>query len=603
MSAVGKGSFQTENIGHYKGNHNYNSNNNHHGNSNAHPVIIKIGSLRRQNTTQSSKNTHALKTQQSKKNRKKIKAEDAIKVDHLEVNDANKQQQNMRGNEQGLIQELHKETYQTLVKINAEQFASTITTAIEHFSANYGETLNMKTAVEYAPKFDYNLLEKENKELHKQYDPIKKELKKEKKNNRNVQMKYDKLMANVNYTKQLKKRYEVKLEGQRDQLKELQFYYNDLKEATERERISRENHVLIFKRIINKIENERSRYSQQSVRQLQQQMEEFLQIADGKMIPKNMNEYIFKGPEQPKKTKTNNQNTVDTSIQARDNPPTTTNRTTKKEDDPQKSDRTIDIAFDYIKRLEAELKTKNNEHQFLKSRLEKALEKKAHPSVGSWQNSDVDILAQREDDFEKGNYPNSNDRHRYYNPSLVQSPQPTEKNPHLFNLKLPIQFLSNGDQQVNNYMNTVGGKPNKDILLNLKASQSSAQLRPKTAINRKELTTQKSAQANLFSTQTNQNKLQTMVSSPDDFRKTNYQSTNAASTMSSKFNFKSPQQQQFNSNFNTLQKSQSQAQFAETQQSKSVAQLRPQTAHRNINITIPLKANGNGIINLKKAVK
>lgn len=40
----------------------------------------------------------------------------------------------------------------------------------------------MKTAVEYAPKFDYNLLEKENKELHKQYDPIKKELKKEKKN-------------------------------------------------------------------------------------------------------------------------------------------------------------------------------------------------------------------------------------------------------------------------------------------------------------------------------------------------------------------------------------------------------------------------------------
>jgi len=32
----------------------------------------------------------------------------------------------------------------------------------------------------------------------------------------------------------------------------LQFYYNDLKEATERERISRENHVLIFKRIINK---------------------------------------------------------------------------------------------------------------------------------------------------------------------------------------------------------------------------------------------------------------------------------------------------------------------------------------------------------------
>ena len=63
---------------------------------------------------------------------------------------------------------------------------STIGTAIDHFSANYGETLNMKTAVEYAPKFDYNLLEKENKELHKQYDPVKKELKREKKNYRNV---------------------------------------------------------------------------------------------------------------------------------------------------------------------------------------------------------------------------------------------------------------------------------------------------------------------------------------------------------------------------------------------------------------------------------
>lgn len=88
-----------------------------------------------------------------------------------------------------------------MVKVNAEQFMSTISTAIEHFSANYGETLNMKTAVEYAPKFDYNLLEAENKELHKQYDPVKKKFKKEKKNLRTVQLKYDKLMANVNYTK------------------------------------------------------------------------------------------------------------------------------------------------------------------------------------------------------------------------------------------------------------------------------------------------------------------------------------------------------------------------------------------------------------------
>jgi hypothetical protein len=73
--------------------------------------------------------------------------------------------------------------------------------AIDHFSANYGDTLNMKTSVEYAPKYDHNLLEKENKELHKVYDPIKKELKKDKINQRNVMLKYDKLMANVNYTR------------------------------------------------------------------------------------------------------------------------------------------------------------------------------------------------------------------------------------------------------------------------------------------------------------------------------------------------------------------------------------------------------------------
>ena len=72
---------------------------------------------------------------------------------------------------------------------------------MENFSANYGETLTMKTAVEYAPKYDFNLLEKENKELHKSYDPVKKDLKKAKKNNREVQLKFDKLMANVNYTK------------------------------------------------------------------------------------------------------------------------------------------------------------------------------------------------------------------------------------------------------------------------------------------------------------------------------------------------------------------------------------------------------------------
>ena len=49
---------------------------------------------------------------------------------------------------------------------------NTVSSAIEHFSANYGENLNLKTNVDYAPKFDYNLLEKENKELMKQYEPL-----------------------------------------------------------------------------------------------------------------------------------------------------------------------------------------------------------------------------------------------------------------------------------------------------------------------------------------------------------------------------------------------------------------------------------------------
>lgn len=62
----------------------------------------------------------------------------------------------------------------------------------------------MKTAVEYAPKFDYNILDNENKELRKEYDPVKKKLKRAKKNMREVQLKYDKLMANVNYTKSVR---------------------------------------------------------------------------------------------------------------------------------------------------------------------------------------------------------------------------------------------------------------------------------------------------------------------------------------------------------------------------------------------------------------
>ena len=86
--------------------------------------------------------------------------------------------------------------------------------AVEHFAVNYGET--MKAAVEYAPRYDYNILEGENKEMKKVWEPLKKEVKREKKNQRFVQLKFDKLMANVNYTRALRKRYESRLEELRD---------------------------------------------------------------------------------------------------------------------------------------------------------------------------------------------------------------------------------------------------------------------------------------------------------------------------------------------------------------------------------------------------
>lgn len=128
-------------------------------------------------------------------------------------------------------------------------------------------------------------------------------------------------------------------------------------------------------------------------------MQDFLSIADGKMTPKNMNEYIFKhqAKQSPDKQKLrqsiNLNNTLERSIQAKDNPPTITARRRQEGgyitqdgvgEDDNESEKTIDVAMDYIKRLERELKAKNNEHKFLKSRLDRALEKKAHPSVASW---------------------------------------------------------------------------------------------------------------------------------------------------------------------------------------------------------------------------
>ena len=55
--------------------------------------------------------------------------------------------------------------------------------------------------MEYAPKYDYDILDKENKEILKIYEPLSQELKKLKKNYRNVQANFQKLSSNINYTK------------------------------------------------------------------------------------------------------------------------------------------------------------------------------------------------------------------------------------------------------------------------------------------------------------------------------------------------------------------------------------------------------------------
>lgn len=76
--------------------------------------------------------------------------------------------------------------------------------AIDHFSSNYGETINVKAGVEFAPKYDFNIQDRENKELRKIYEPLQKELKKEKQYNKTVLVKYNKLMGNVEYTRSVR---------------------------------------------------------------------------------------------------------------------------------------------------------------------------------------------------------------------------------------------------------------------------------------------------------------------------------------------------------------------------------------------------------------
>lgn len=113
-----------------------------------------------------------------------------------------------------------------------------------------------------------------------------------------------------------------------------------------------------------------------------------------------MTEYMYRSVDHRKHSPTHHaMKTPDVSnIEARDNPPTTTKRGAVAVDahaaeDNMDSQRTIEKAVEYIQRLESNLKTKAQEHKFLKQRLEKAVAKNSNPSVASWQNSEHDILA------------------------------------------------------------------------------------------------------------------------------------------------------------------------------------------------------------------
>ena len=110
-------------------------------------------------------------------------------------------------------------------------------------------------------------------------------------------------------------------------------------------------------------------------------MKEFLEVADGKLNPKLMSEVLFK-----------KNVSKDESLSAKDNPPTDSQR------GQTDTARTIDAAQEYTRRLESDLKAKVNEHQYLKARLEQAIEKQNHPSMGSWQQNS-DVLANKDDDF------------------------------------------------------------------------------------------------------------------------------------------------------------------------------------------------------------
>jgi hypothetical protein len=62
----------------------------------------------------------------------------------------------------------------------------------------------VKAGVEFAPKYDFNIQDRENKELRKVYEPLQKDLKREKQHHKTVFVKYNKLMSNVNYTRSVR---------------------------------------------------------------------------------------------------------------------------------------------------------------------------------------------------------------------------------------------------------------------------------------------------------------------------------------------------------------------------------------------------------------
>lgn len=78
---------------------------------------------------------------------------------------------------------------------------------IEHFGCKYGDKLNNTSSVEFAPKFEYDKLEDENRKLRDEYQPMTYEHRDLKVEFKSLSITYNKLKSNVQTKNDMKKRY------------------------------------------------------------------------------------------------------------------------------------------------------------------------------------------------------------------------------------------------------------------------------------------------------------------------------------------------------------------------------------------------------------